>query len=120
MKKILVVDDEMINRKLITSILYSKPDYKVLEATNGLEAKDLIEMNSDISLILLDIKMPVMNGIEFLKERLSDEKLREIPVIVLTTDDTKKREVSLMAVQGFLVKPLDPVTVLECVEKFTE
>ena len=119
MKKILVVDDELINRKLIRSILRSKPDYKVLEASNGLEAKEIIEMNPDISLILLDIKMPVMNGIEFLKERLKNEKLRKIPVVILTTDDTKKREVYLLAVQGFLVKPLNPVTVLECVDKFT-
>jgi len=80
----------------------------------------MIEMNPDISLILLDIKMPVMNGIEFLNERLKDKKLMDIPVVVLTTDDTKKKDVKLLAVQGFLVKPLNPVTVLDVVDKLLE
>jgi CheY-like chemotaxis protein len=106
-KKILIVDDDSINRKLLTTIL-AKSGYEVIEAENGVEA--LSKLSPDISLILLDLKMPVMDGIEFMKvlKREKPECL-EVPIIVLTTDDSKKEEAKLEGAREVLIKPISPV-----------
>ncbi len=106
-KKILIVDDDSINRKLLTTIL-AKSGYEVIEAENGVEA--LSKVSPDISLILLDLKMPVMDGIEFMKvlKREKPECL-EVPIIVLTTDDSKKEEAKLEGAREVLIKPISPV-----------
>ncbi len=88
---VLAVDDDMINLKLLKSMLMKNPDIKeVIEAKNGADAIGHIKSRSDIDLILLDIIMPVMNGIEMLKVVRSDENIEQMPIIVLTTDETKK------------------------------
>jgi len=57
-------------------------------------------------LILLDIIMPIMNGIEVLKVVRADDTLRQLPIIVLTTDETKKAEALDYGANGFLTKPI--------------
>lgn len=65
--KILAVDDDFINLKLISSMLRKNEKVgAIIEATNGLDAINLLKTQGDIDLVLLDIKMPVMDGIEFL------------------------------------------------------
>ncbi|MFV0480871.1 MAG: PleD family two-component system response regulator, partial [Campylobacteraceae bacterium] len=62
--KVLSVDDDFINLKLVNVLLKKNPNIlSIVEAKNGLEAIDILKSTSDIDLILLDIKMPVMNGI---------------------------------------------------------
>ena len=58
------------------------------------------------NLVLLDINLPVMGGIEMLKVIRADESLRQLPVIVLTTDETKKGEALECGANGFLMKPV--------------
>ncbi|MDQ1244060.1 MAG: hypothetical protein QG565_400, partial [Campylobacterota bacterium] len=90
---ILAVDDDLINLKLLKSMLMKNPDVKeVIEAKNGADAIGQIKSRSDIDLILLDIIMPIMNGLEVLKVVRSDENIEQLPIIVLTTDETKKTE----------------------------
>ncbi len=104
---ILAVDDDMINLKLLKSMLMKNPDVKeVLEAKNGADAIGHIKARSDISLILLDIIMPVMNGLEMLKVVRSDENIEQMPIIVLTTDETKRGEALELGANGFLMKPI--------------
>ena len=65
--KILAVDDDFINLKLISSMLRKNTlVHQIIEATNGLDAINLLKTQGDFDLVLLDIKMPVMDGIEFL------------------------------------------------------
>ena len=105
--KILTVDDDFINLKLLSSMLKkSNIVSEVIEAKNGLEALDILKEQSDIELILLDIKMPIMDGIEFLSNMESMPELKDIPVIVLTTDETRKREAFEHGAFDFLVKPI--------------
>jgi len=104
---VLAVDDDMINLKLLKSMLMKNPDVsEVLEAKNGADAIGHIKARSDISIILLDIIMPVMNGIEMLKVVRSDENIEQMPIIVLTTDETKKTEALELGANGFLMKPI--------------
>jgi putative two-component system response regulator len=105
---ILLVDDDKINRMLIKAMLSHHPDIiqNILEANNGKEALDIIENNNDINLILLDIFMPIMDGKEFLKIFRSKKKYSSIPVIVLTTDDSKKSDILNLGADNILIKPV--------------
>ncbi len=105
MKKILVVDDDMINRKLLNVLVKKMGDYKIIEAENGMEALNIIK-NEPIDMILLDIIMPVMDGIDLLKILKSNDDLKDIPVAILTTDDTKKNEVLSLGAINMLIKPI--------------
>ena len=80
MIKILVVDDESRMRKLVRDFLVKK-GYEVLEAADGEEALDLFYADKDISLIILDVMMPKMNGFEVCKEIREHSK---VPIIMLT------------------------------------
>ncbi len=105
--KILTVDDDFINLKLLSSMLKKNNLVsEIIEAKNGLEALNVLNSKPDIGLILLDIKMPIMDGIEFLNNLESMSDLNKIPVIVLTTDETKKREAFDHGAFDFLVKPI--------------
>jgi len=115
-KRILVVDDDPINRKLIVKIL-SKKDFESIEAGNGVEAFSVLT-NNDIDIILLDVVMPVMNGIEFLKEINTKPKYMNLPIIILTTDDGKKVEALSLGANDVIIKPVSPVTLLETIEKY--
>ena len=79
---------------------------EVIEAGNGSDAIGVLKSRDDVDLILLDIIMPVMNGIEMLKVVRADENLRQLPIIVLTTDETKKSEALEFGANGFLMKPI--------------
>jgi len=104
---ILAVDDDMINLKLLKSMLMKNGDVKeVIEAKNGADAIGFLKARSDISLILLDIIMPIMNGLEMLKVVRADKNIEQLPIIVLTTDETKRTEALDLGANGFLMKPI--------------
>lgn len=104
---ILAVDDDLINLKLLKSMLMKSGNVKeVIEAKNGSDAIGILKSRDDIDLILLDIIMPIMGGIEMLKVVRADENLRQLPIIVLTTDETKKAEALECGANGFLMKPI--------------
>jgi putative two-component system response regulator len=104
---ILAVDDDMINLKLLKSMLMKSGKVKeVIEAKNGSDAIGELKNRDDIDLVLLDIIMPIMGGIEVLKVVRADDNLRQVPIIVLTTDETKKGEALELGANGFLMKPI--------------
>ena len=104
---VLAVDDDMINLKLLKSMLLKTGKVKeVVEAKNGSDAIGVLKSREDVDLILLDIIMPVMNGIEVLKVVRADDSLKQLPIIVLTTDETKKAEALDHGANGFLTKPI--------------
>jgi len=104
---ILAVDDDMINLKLLRSMLMkSAMVQEVIEAKNGSDAIDVLKSRDDIDLVLLDIIMPVMGGIDVLKVVRSDDNLHQVPIIVLTTDETKKGEALEFGANAFLMKPI--------------
>jgi len=105
--KVLLVDDDFINRKLLQTLLKKNPSVtEIIEAENGSDALDKLKRESAVNLILLDIMMPIVDGIEFLKIFRSDMTNAHIPVIVLSTDDTRKTEVFDNGANDFLRKPI--------------
>lgn len=84
-QKILIVDDSEINRALLREILGD--EYTILEAENGVRAVELIYANrDDLSLVLLDLIMPEMDGIGVLEQMGKDDLIAEIPVIMITSE----------------------------------
>lgn len=105
-RTILIVDDEAINRELLGNIIQS--EYKVIYAENGKEALEKIHSNgNEISLVLLDLLMPVMDGNEVLKAMNEDGIITEIPVIVLTSEKSSEIESLRLGAADFLTKPYD-------------
>ena len=112
-KKILVVEDNAINRMMLEEIL--SPEYTMLEAENGQEALSVLEREQDtVSLILLDIVMPVMDGYTFLSIVKADPVLSSIPVIVTTNSDSEEDEVTALShgATDFVIKPYKPQIIL--------
>jgi diguanylate cyclase (GGDEF)-like protein len=112
-RKVLIVEDNALNRAILCEILSG--DYSVLEAENGQVALDLLKTHwESISLILLDIIMPVMDGYTFLRLVKADSVLSQIPVIVMTQNDDESDEVAALS-QGaadFVAKPYKPKILL--------
>lgn len=104
---VLAVDDDMINLKLLKSMLKkSGKIQEVIEAKNGSDAIECLKEREDIDLVLLDIIMPIMGGIDVLKVVRADTRLQQVPIIVLTTDETKKGEALEFGANAFLMKPI--------------
>ena len=105
--KVLIVDDDFINRKLLQTLLKKNPAIgETVEAENGSDALDKLKKDPSINIVLLDIMMPVVDGVEFLKIFRADMANAHIPVIVLSTDDTRKTEVFENGANDFLRKPV--------------
>ncbi len=104
---VLIVDDDMINLKLLKSLL-TRCDFvqEIIEAKNGADALDELKRRDDIDLVLLDVIMPVMGGIEMLQVVRADTNLHQPSIIVLTTDETRKNEALEFGANGFLMKPI--------------
>ena len=119
-RTVLIVEDEAVNRELLGYILGET--YEVLTAVDGVEAKEVLsEHPGEIAMVLLDILMPRMNGIEFLKRRQQDEALSRIPVIVLTSDKDAELETLKLGALDFITKPYDmPEIILARVRRIIE
>ncbi len=104
---VLSVDDDAINLMLLKSLLVRSGMVKeVVEAKNGQEAIDILKSRDDIDIVLLDIIMPVMGGMEMLKNVRADTALYQPPIIILTTDETRKVEALELGANEFVTKPV--------------
>ncbi len=118
--KVLVVDDDMINRKLMAAMLKKNPIIgEIVEASDGQKAITLLRDLNDIDLVLLDIIMPIMDGIAVLQIMNSDPALQNIPVIVLTTDETKKTEALNSGANDFIAKPVREHDIMGKIERLS-
>jgi len=118
--KVLVVDDDMINRKLMAAMLKKNPMIgEIVEASDGQKAITLLRDLDDIDLVLLDIIMPIMDGIAVLQIMNSDPELQNIPVIVLTTDETKKTEALNSGANDFIAKPVREHEIMGKIERLS-
>lgn len=112
--KILVVDDEERMRKLVHDFLAAK-GYRVLEAGDGVEALEVFENNKDISLVILDIMMPRMDGWDTVKELRQYSK---VPIIMLTAKVEERDELKgfELGVDEYVTKPFSPKILVARVE----
>lgn len=112
--KILVVDDVASMRNVTKSILMVAEYTNVAQATDGVKALELLE-NETVDLIICDWEMPNMDGLELLIEIKKNEKLKDIPFLMLTSN-TEKEKVNVAIKTGandYVIKPIQPSALLE-------
>ena len=103
---VLITDDQEINRDVLEMML--EDDYDIILAEDGVECLEQIERNIDrLSIVLLDLMMPNMNGFEVLERMHADERMKRIPVIVLTAERTAELRALQLGAADFIVKPFD-------------
>jgi CheY-like chemotaxis protein len=121
LRPILLVEDDSVDAMTVKRAFGElKVSNELVRAVNGEAALDYLKSHLDRKpcVILLDLNMPKMNGIEFLKAAKADDELRQIPVVVLTTskDDRDKIESFRACVAGYIVKPVDYKKFVEAVK----
>ena len=107
-RKVLVVDDDVRNIFALTSVLENQ-EMEVLTATNGRQAIDMIQKTPDLSVVLMDIMMPEMDGYETMRRIRNDPQLRTLPILALTAKAMKgDREKCLEAgASDYIAKPVN-------------
>ena len=108
-RKILVVEDNTLNRSMLVSIL--EDSYDCMEAKNGVEALQIIQSHyQELSCVLLDIQMPLMNGFQVLERLHADSLLSSIPIIVTTGSDRLEDELKCLdlGASDYITKPYNP------------
>ena len=119
--KVMLIEDDMIEiMKLNRTIGKLKLKHTIIEANNGEEALELLSEKDNLpDIILLDLNMPKINGIEFLNILKNDESLKYIPTVNLTTSNNHKdlHECFKIGVSGYVLKPLKYEVYVEKIEK---
>jgi two-component system, chemotaxis family, chemotaxis protein CheY len=108
-KKVLVVDDSALIHQMYKMVLM-RYRCEIIQALNGQDGLDKLEKNPDAGLMLVDINMPLMNGLEFIQKVKALEKYNTIPIIIVSTEgkeEDTKRGLALGA-QGYVKKPFQP------------
>jgi CheY-like chemotaxis protein len=108
---ILIVDDDPDLRQLIALHLNAR-GYPTIEASNGREALEIIHDHLDLALVLLDLRMPEVNGLDVL-EQMRRGPAHDVPTVVLTGDRDAAREALAAGARGFLLKPIEAKPLLE-------
>ncbi|NLI29344.1 MAG: response regulator [Nitrospiraceae bacterium] len=115
--KILCVDDDKTTRKILSLYLKGK-GYEVVTAENGLDA--LEKMGTDnINLVVTDMNMPFMDGIELTKTLRADPNWQHVPILMVTTeaDEEEKKRAATAGVDDYLVKPANAEQITASVKK---
>jgi two-component system chemotaxis response regulator CheY len=121
METILVVDDSSTVRKFLTHTLKTK-NLRCIEASDGFDALEKLSQNPEIKLIISDLNMPNMDGIEFITSVRQDPLYKDLPIIMLTTDATAENR-KLAYESGanlYLVKPSPAHIILFKVQSLLE
>ena len=118
-QKVLIIDDSKAIRDVVKMVL-SESGYDITEAEDGRDA--LSKLNEELELVICDVNMPVMNGIEFLEAVKTDKEFASykfIPIIMLTTEagEKMKDRGKELGAKAWLVKPFQPDQLLDAVKK---
>ena len=124
MKKILIVDDSATMRKIISRVLRQaeiEAD-SIIEAGNGLEGLEMLLAEPDVDLILSDVNMPQMDGIEFVKSVREKHDKSALPVVMITTEggDDMIEKAMAEGANGYVTKPFTPDSIKKSLEDIVE
>ncbi len=115
--RILIVDDSQLMRKVLIGALKRMGINDIIEANNGQEALEKISIDSDIGLVLMDSRMPVMGGLHAIKKMRADGY--KLPVIMISTEGEKAKvlEAIRAGANDYLIKPFNPRDIQAKLEK---
>ena len=118
LKKILVVDDSALIHQMYRLVM-NRYNCTIHDAMNGQEALDILATQQDVELILLDINMPVMNGVQFMEKANPLGIVKKIPVIIISTEGKEEDTIRglKLGARGYLKKPFHPAELHELIEK---
>jgi two-component system chemotaxis response regulator CheY len=118
-KKILIAEDSATMRALIVSTIAELGEFETVEAANGFEALRILPREK-VDLIITDINMPDINGLELVSFIRSNENYRETPLFIISTEGSERdREKGLaLGANAYLVKPFAPHQLQDLVRKF--
>ena len=116
-KNALVVDDSLVIRKMVSQTLQAA-GFAVVQAANGKEAADLAR-GKEFTLVITDLNMPVMSGLELIKELRSQPEHKFTPIVFLTTevDEALRDEARAAGATAWIQKPFHPDKVLSVVQR---
>ncbi len=117
MLEILVVDDSKVMRDMIVACLRPRADFAFTHASSGLEAIERLSLRP-FSLVVLDLNMPDIGGIEVVEFVRGQDQLRALPIIIVTTrgDDASRERAMTVGATRFMTKPFTPEQILSEVE----
>ena len=117
--KILIVDDSETIRQQVRFAL-PPADFVVLEASDGLEGLEQVAQEDDIALVLLDVNMPRLGGLDMLERLRAEPKHSQVAVLMLTTEVERSliERAKRAGAKGWLIKPVKPELLLAAVTKF--
>jgi two-component system chemotaxis response regulator CheY len=119
MKNILIVEDSSMTRAMIRAVAEEFDDIETIEAANGFEALKLLP-TEEFSLIITDINMPDINGLELINFVKKDERYKSIPLVIISTErseEDKRRGMGIGA-DAYLTKPFKPEELQEIIKRF--
>lgn len=116
--KLLVVDDSSTMRRIIKNTLQRLGYTDILEAEHGVEAWGILDQTEGISVLITDWNMPEMNGLELVKKTRADDRYKDIPIIMVTTEGGKSEVITALkaGVNNYIVKPFTPQVLKEKLE----
>jgi two-component system chemotaxis response regulator CheY len=108
-KTIMIADDSSAMRAMLVSILESLDDYRIVEAASGFDALRLLP-REHVDLILTDINMPDINGLELISYLRNNPNYQHIPVFIISTEGSAKdiEKGKLLGANEYLIKPFNP------------
>jgi response regulator RpfG family c-di-GMP phosphodiesterase len=117
-KKVLAVDDEVMNNKIIARIMKDEPMYEIISADSGKQALQILEQQ-EVDLILLDVNMPEMDGLETLRRI---RRKYQTPVVLMTSDMTFDTSIKFaeLGCDDYITKPFLPILMKEVIHNMTE
>jgi two-component system chemotaxis response regulator CheY len=120
MTTVMVVDDSTMVRRQVSEVL-TAVGFTVVEACDGVEALEMLNAAPQPSLIVLDVNMPRMSGLELL-QRMRDDKLPMVPVVLLTTEGQPRmmQQAKDLGAKGWIVKPFKADLLIGAARKLTQ
>jgi CheY-like chemotaxis protein len=121
MVKILIVDDSVTVRKILVHTLKPK-NFKCVEAVDGIDALEKLAQHPDVKLVISDLNMPNMDGIELISNIRGNPEFKDLPIIMLTTESgpEHRRKAHEAGANLYLVKPSPPHIILFKVQSLIE
>lgn len=113
--KLLVVDDSSTMRRIIKNTLARLGHKDILEGADGVEGWSVLDANPDTDMLITDWNMPEMNGLELVIKVRADERFKDLPIIMVTTEGGKTEVITALkaGVNNYIVKPFTPQVLKE-------